>query len=116
MAYWEPEGYHQMGQGEYAGITAKEVLERMKEATGTSTMLELATWLGARQSWLSDAERQNIVPVAWLRALVLKQSDYNPVWVITGQGEKLWDEYHLTWAGVRFALSGASHGSGTSEE
>ena len=47
MAYWEPEGYHQLGQGEYAGITAEEVLERMKEATGTTTMLELANWLAS---------------------------------------------------------------------
>ena len=116
MAYWEPEGYHQMGQREYAGITTKEVLERMKEATGTSTMLELANWLDARQSWLSDAKRRNIIPVAWLRALILKKSDYNPVWVITGQGQKLWEEYHLTWAGVRSVLPDASHGSGTPEE
>ena len=115
MAYWEPEGYHQMGQGEYAGITAKDVLKRIKEATGTSTMLELANWLNARQSWLSDAERRNIIPVAWLRALVLKKSDYNPVWVITGQGEKVWEGYYLTWAGVRSLLPDASHGPSNPE-
>lgn len=97
-------GFHQMGQGEYAGITANEVLKRMNEATGTHTMLELANWLEARQSWLSDAKRRNIIPVAWLRTLVLKKSDYNPVWVMTGQGEKLWEEYRLTWAGVRSVL------------
>ena len=104
MAYWEPEGYHQMGCGKYAGITADDVLKRMNEATGTHTMLELANWLGARQSWLSDAKRRNIIPVAWLRTLVLKKSDYNPVWVMTGQGEKLWEEYSLTWAGMRAVL------------
>ena len=104
MAYWQPEGYHQMGQGEYPDISVEEVLERMKKATGTESMLELSTWLNVRQSWLSDARRRNIIPAAWLRALILKKSEYNPVWVISGQGEKLMKEYQLTWAEVRFML------------
>ena len=116
MAYWQPEGYHQMGLGKYFGISAEDVLERMKEATGTQSMLELANLLDARQSWLSDAKRRNIIPVAWLRALVLKKSDYNTVWVMTDQGEKLWEEYRLTWAGVRSMLPEASHGSGNMAE
>lgn len=104
MAYWQPEGYHQMGQGEYSGISAEEVLERMKRAAGTKSMLELSTWLNVRQSWLSDARRRNIIPAAWLRALILKKSEYNPVWVISGQGEKLVKEYRFTWAEVRSML------------
>jgi len=82
-----------MGQGEYSNISAEDVLERMKEATSTHSMLELASWLDVRQSLLSDAKRRNIIPVAWLRALILNKTDYNPVWVMTGQGGKFWTEY-----------------------
>ena len=95
MTYWEPEGYHQLGEREYAGITTTDVLQRMQEATGVKCLRELADWLGARRSWLSDAQRRNIMPARWLQALVLKLSEYSPVWVLTGQGEKLWSEGHF---------------------
>ena len=90
MTYWAPEGYHQLGEGEYAGVTASAVLERFREATKTKTMFELADWLGVRASFVSDVQRRNIMPVAWLRLLVERKSEYNPTWVLTGQGEKFW--------------------------
>ncbi len=89
MPYWEPEGYHQLGVGEYAGVTATDVFRRMQEATGARNLDELAIWLDARRSWLSDARRRNIMPIGWLRQLVFKHSDHSPYWVMTGRGEKL---------------------------
>ena len=89
-SYWGSEGYHQLGQGEYAEVEADDVLERLKEATETKTMFELADWLGVRASFVSDVQRRNIMPVAWLRLLVDRKSEYNPTWVLTGQGEKFW--------------------------
>ena len=100
MNYWEPEGYHQLGEGKYVAITAEAVLRRMCEATGAKSQRELADWLGVRQSCLSDACRRNIVPVRWLRVLVLKRSDYTPVWVLTGAGEKLWSAYRFAPTGL----------------
>lgn len=89
-SYWEPEGFHQLGEGKLVGITAEDVLRRMLEATGANSPQELAGWLGVRQSCLSDATRRNIMPLRWLRLLVEKESDYSPVWVLTGKGEKKW--------------------------
>ena len=86
MTYWEPEGFHLLGER----ISAKEVLNRMREATGTTSQRELADWLGVRQSLLSDAQRRDIIPIRWMRLLIEKQVKHNPVWILTGQGEKLW--------------------------
>ena len=88
-SYWKPKGYHQLGQGEYVEITADDVLERFKEATGTKNMFELAEWLGVRTALICDVKRRNIMPVAWLQLLAVKRSEYNLVWLLTGQGKKL---------------------------
>ena len=69
MSYWEPEGYHQLGEGEYANITAGDVLTRMQEKAGVSSLAVLAEWLGVKQSLLTDAKRRNIIPVRWLQAM-----------------------------------------------
>lgn len=90
MTYWEPEGYHQLGEGEYAEISAKDVFSRMREATSTTNQEELADWLEMRQSALSDAARRNIIPIRWLQLLVQKHVAYTPFWVLTGQGNKQW--------------------------
>lgn len=78
-AYWEPEGYYQLGEGEYSQTSAEDVLSRMCQGTGISTLTELATHLGVRLSWLSDAKRRNILPIRWLQGM----SD--PVWILTGK-------------------------------
>lgn len=79
MAYWEPEGYHQMGEGEYAHITAGDVLARMLETAGLSSLAALAEWLGVRQALLTDAKRRNIVPIRWLQAMP------HAHWVLSGK-------------------------------
>ena len=83
-------GYHQLGAAEYAEITARDVVERFKEATGTKTLSALANWLEEDRAHLAHATQRNSIPVAWFRLLILKKSTYNPVWVLTGQGEKIW--------------------------
>lgn len=89
-AYWEPEGYHQLGKGEFAGIATKDVLSRMGEATRIANQEKLAEWLGMRQAELSDAKRRNTLPIRWLHLLLQKHINYNPLWVLTGQGNKQW--------------------------
>ena len=88
MCYWEPEGFHQLGVGQFIGVTIGEVMRRMYEAPDTLNQLELANWLGIRQSWLSDAKRRNIVPLYWLQLLVMNHSGFSPIWVLTGKGER----------------------------
>lgn len=90
MAYWEPEGFHRLGEGDYEGITAKEVLSRFQEATGTTSQKDLADWLEVPQSQLSDVQRRDIIPIRWMWLMIEKQVKHNPVWILTGQGEKLW--------------------------
>lgn len=88
MAYWEPEGFHQLGEDDYEGISAREVLKRMQEATGTTSQKDLADWLEVPQSQLSDVQRRDIIPIRWMRLLIVKQIEYNPMWILTGRGEK----------------------------
>jgi Bacteriophage CI repressor helix-turn-helix domain. len=87
---WAPDGFHRLGEGLFADVSSVDVLHRLYEATGTSSRRELATWLNIRVSWLARAQRENIVPVNWLRTLLLKGSNYNPAWILTGKGLKQW--------------------------
>ena len=89
-AYWEPEGYYQLGEDPYEGVAAIEVLERMMEVTGSADLAELARWLGVGDATLADMRRRNIVPIRWVLLLALQQKNYNPHWVLTGSGDKLW--------------------------
>ena len=89
ITYWGPEGCHQLGEGGYEGVTTREVLARMAEAARVEPGAELAWYLGICPSFLADAERRNILPVAWIRSLVL-DTNANPVWLMTGQGGKYW--------------------------
>ena len=87
---WAPDGFHRLGEGLFTDVTSVEVLARLYEATGTRSQRALATWLNVRVSWLARAQRENIVPVGWLRTLLLKGSNYNPTWILTGKGLKQW--------------------------
>ncbi len=82
--YWEPEGFYQLGEGEYASASMRAVLERLKEATGVSTISGLAKWLGVREAWISDAMRRNILPVAWMQTFAAKKTEYGPEWLLAG--------------------------------
>ncbi|MDL2315857.1 helix-turn-helix domain containing protein [Desulfovibrio sp. OttesenSCG-928-A18] len=81
---------HQLGVGEYEEVQFEEVLQRLFTATGTSSQMELAAWMGIRPSILSDAKRRNRVPVDWLRRLVLRKVDFSPLWIMTGKEPSHW--------------------------
>ena len=83
-------GYHDLGAGKYEGILFEDVLRRLYTATGTRSQIELAAWLGIRQSLISDANRRNRIPIAWLRELVQRKVDYSPIWIMTGEEPKFW--------------------------
>lgn len=100
IEYCEPEGYYLLGQGEYVGITADAVLTRFKTATGTRAEVQLAGWLGVRQSQISDVKRRNIFPAKWLYLLLKKRTHYNPVWVLTGKEKAYTEEWWYTVAGL----------------
>ena len=104
IEYCEPEGYYLLGQGEYAGISAAAALTRFKVATGIQSEAELAGWLGVRQSQISDVKRRNIFPAKWLYLLVEKRIRYNPVCVLTGEGQAYSEEWRHTVAGLRAVI------------
>ena len=104
IEYCEPEGYYLLGQGQYVGITADAVLTRFKVATGIKSEVELSCWLGVRQSQISDVKRRNIFPAKWLYLLLEKRTHYNPVWVLTGEGEAYTEEWWYTVAGLRTVI------------
>ena len=84
----EREGYSLPGREESLGTAAEDVLERVFEATGTASLVELADWLGTRQALLSDFKRTGRMQADWLRVLVMKRPGYNPEWILTGKGDK----------------------------
>lgn len=61
---------------------------RVFEAAECATQVELAAFLGMRQSSISDAKRRGSVPSYWLVKL-LEKNRTNPAWVLTGQGPRL---------------------------
>ena len=63
-------------------------LKRFLEAAGCSTQVELADFLGIRQSSISDAKKRKSIPADWLITL-LRLKRINPEWILTGQGARL---------------------------
>ena len=63
--YCGPFGFHQMGEGEYAGASAVDVIERMKKATHCTNLYELAIHLKTTHMHLRDAKRRNKIPEVW---------------------------------------------------
>lgn len=84
MAYWEPEGYYQLGEGRFVDISAENVLTRMREITQTHTLSDLALCLGTRLALLTDAKRRNIIPIGWVQSLA-HQFSCDTFWILTGQ-------------------------------
>ncbi|MCL1939914.1 MAG: helix-turn-helix domain containing protein [Desulfovibrionaceae bacterium] len=62
-------------------------LDRVFEAAGCRTQIELADFLGIKQSSISDAKRRGSIPADWLVAL-LRLKRVNPEWIMTGQGPR----------------------------
>lgn len=69
---------------ERAEKNAKAQLARIYVATKCRTQVELAEWLGIRQSSVSDAKRRCCVPANWL--VTLMHAGVNLEWVTTGRG------------------------------
>ena len=59
------------------------MMQRFFEASGCKTQVELAEFLGIRQSSVSDAKRRQVIPAEWLITL-LRRKNINPDWVLTG--------------------------------
>ena len=62
-----------------------EILTRIYKITGTKTQVELAEFLGVRQSAISDAKRRGSIPAKWLLTIWDKKK-VSPDWVLTGEG------------------------------
>lgn len=60
-------------------------MERIKLMTGKKTQIELAHFLGVRQSSISDAMRRGKIPSSWL-VILLHTKNVNPEWILTGKG------------------------------
>lgn len=71
--------------GKRYGESFESVVDRIKEATGTRTQVELALVLGIRQSSISDAKRRNSVPADWFLTL-FREYGLNPDWLAFGRG------------------------------
>lgn len=66
------------------GARYVEILTRIYKITGTKTQVELAEFLGVRQSAISDAKRRGSVPAKWLLTIWDKKK-VSPDWVLTGE-------------------------------
>ena len=62
-------------------------LDRFFEAAGCRTQVELAEFLGIRQSSIADAKKRGSIPSDWLITLWRKKG-VNPDWILTGQGAR----------------------------
>ena len=63
-------------------------LARVFAAAECRTQVELADFLGIRQSSISDAKKRQAIPAEWLVKL-LRLKSVNPEWILTGLGPKL---------------------------
>lgn len=62
-------------------------LDRFFEAAGCRTQVELAVFLGIKQSSIADAKKRGSIPADWLITLWRKKG-VNPDWILTGQGAR----------------------------
>ncbi len=65
----------------------KDILQRVFEAAGCRTQVELADFLGIRQSSISDAKRRESIPAEWIIKLIEKKH-INPDWLLRGEQQK----------------------------
>lgn len=63
------------------------VYDRILEAAGCRTQVELAQFLNLKQSSISDAKRRQSIPADWLLCL-LRKKGFNPDWLLTGRGAR----------------------------
>lgn len=60
---------------------------RLLEAAECQSQIELANFLGTRQSLISDAKRRGTIPVDWL-AFLQKTKGIRPEWILSGIAPK----------------------------
>lgn len=85
-------GFHKMGEGEYAAISAADVIRRMKQATRCTNLYELAIHLKVSHVDIRDAKRRNIIPVVWVRELIRTHGETSPLWLLTGKVDEAWNK------------------------
>lgn len=90
--YCGPLGFHQMGEGDYVGISAAEVVERMKMVTHSTNLYELAIHLKTSHKYIRDAKRRNIIPLVWIRELITSHGETSPAWIMTGRIDEAWNK------------------------
>ncbi|SBW10472.1 conserved hypothetical protein [uncultured delta proteobacterium] len=61
--------------------------KRLFKVAKCKTQLQLANFMGIRQSSVSDAIRRKSIPAEWLLTL-LRHDQTNPDWVLTGKGPR----------------------------
>jgi hypothetical protein len=61
--------------------------QRVFEAAGCRTQVELAAVLDVRQSSVSDAKRRQSIPAEW-RMKLFEKKRINPQWILSGEGGK----------------------------
>ncbi len=64
-----------------------QIFDRICEATGTRTQMELADILGIRQSSISDAKRRRSIPREWFLK-IWEKTGISPEWLEKGSGSK----------------------------
>ena len=70
----------------FDGVTTFQAqMDRIHFVTQTRTQVELADFLGIRQSSVSDAKRRERIPSDWLVTLMRTKNVY-PEWILTGNG------------------------------
>jgi len=62
----------------------EDIYNRVLQAAGAETQMELARRLGIRQSSVSDAKKKKRVPASWVLALCIEDG-WNPRWLLHGE-------------------------------
>lgn len=66
-------------------VSFDKQMDRIRLVTQTRTQVELANFLGIRQSSVSNAKRRGTIPADWLLT-ILRIRNVHPEWILTGEG------------------------------
>lgn len=67
-----------------------DILRRIYDITETRTQTQLATFLGIRQTCISDAKKRRSIPPEWLLKL-LEAKNVSPHWIRSGKSPVYWE-------------------------
>jgi predicted transcriptional regulator len=76
-----------MGQGFKDVQQYNEAMARVRQVCGVRTQVQLAEFLGVRQSSISDGNRRRSIPDGWLLTM-LRRTGVDPDWILTGKNER----------------------------